>query len=235
VKLLGIILAILVAMLSTSRAFAEDAPSDLNTTESWVKIIGGIIAAAVALLAAFKALAEWRRSIKQREEELKKRAEELELRKSEFRHKQAIFALNLISEVFKDPKSRAALTMLDWDNFDYTDEAGTKYTVNECEIKKALNPDLEADDKEVFIRTRFEALYDHLEQIQHLISLKIVNFDDVKIAFRYYMQNALDPVIEHIDFLEKFDYPGAKTFVLRFEAKKKRRKPSKSGAKTPNR
>ena len=226
-------------MLSAaSIAVAEDVkttPSYLNTTESWVKIIGGTIAAAAAIFATFKALAEWRRSTEQRAEELKQRAEELKLREREFRHKQAMFARDLISEVFRDPKSRAALTMLDWNDFDYTDEAGTKYTINEREIKKAMNPDLEADDKEVFIRTRFEALYDHLEQIEHLISLGIVNFADVKIPFRYYMENALAPVVRHIEFLDEFDYPGAKAFALRFKAKKKRRKLRSQAQKSPNR
>jgi hypothetical protein len=206
-------LAILAVMLLVSTTVAEDVkttPRSLNTAESWVAIIGGIIAVAAAIFATFKALAEWRRST--------------DLRRREFRHKQAMFARDLISEVFTDPKSRAALTMLDWDNFDYTDEAGTKYTINEREIKNAMDPDLEANNKEVFIRTRFEALYDHLEQIEHLISLEIVKFADVNIPFRYYMENALDPVVEHIQFLDKFDYPGAKAFVLRFKEKKKKKR-----------
>ena len=78
-----------------------------------------------------------------------------------------------------------------------------------------------ADDKEVFIRTRFEALYDHLEQIEHLISLDIVNFADVDIPFRYYMVNLLSPDIQHTEFLDYFDYPGAKAFAFRFQEKQR--------------
>ena len=92
----------------------------LVSAESWVKIIGGVITAAAAIVAAFKALAEWRRSTEQR-------AEELQLRQREFRHKQAMFARDLISEVFADAKARAALRMLDWTQFDYTDEKGVTY------------------------------------------------------------------------------------------------------------
>jgi hypothetical protein len=183
---------------------------DLAAAESWVKIIGGAITAAAAIVAAFKALTEWRRSTEQR-------AEELRLRQREFRHKQAMFARDLISEVFADAKARAALRMLDWTEFDHTDEARTTYTVKQDEIKSAMNPKRAADDKQVFIRTRFEALYDHLEQLEHLISLGIVDFDDVRIPFRYYMRNLLSPDIQHIEFLDYFDYPGAKAFAFRFQ------------------
>jgi Flp pilus assembly protein TadB len=102
-----------------------------------VKIIGGIIAAGAATFATFKALAEWRRSTEQRAEELKQRVEELKLRRREFRHKQALFARDLISEVFRDPKSPAALRMLDWEEFDYEDETGKTYKVSQTEIKRS--------------------------------------------------------------------------------------------------
>jgi len=203
-----------------SAAVAEDlktTPSYVNTTESWVKIVGGIVAAATAIFATFKALAEWRRSTEQR-------AEELKLRQREFRHKQAMFARDLISEVFRDAKSRAALTMLDWNFSDHKDESGTRYKISQGEIKEAMNPNRAANDKQAFIRTRFEALYDHLEQIEHLISLGIVNFTDVKTPFRYYMENALDPVIQHVEFLDYFDYPEAKAFVFRFKKDEKEQK-----------
>lgn len=185
---------------------------DVATTELWIKIMGGAIAAAAAIFATFKALAEWRRSTQQR-------AEELDLRQREFRHKQAIFARELILEVFADPKARAALTMLDWTEFDYEEKPGVSHTISQWEIKKAMTSSEDADDKEVFIRTRFEALYDYVEQIEHLISLDIVNFADVDIPFRYYMENLLRPDIEHVKFLDDFGYPGAKAFAFRFQMK----------------
>jgi hypothetical protein len=75
-------------------------------------------------------------------------------------------------------------------------------------------------------------LYDHLEQIEHLISLKVLNFDDVKTPFRYYIQNALRPAIRHIKFLDYFDYPDAKAFLSRFEKDEKGREFEK-GAREP--
>jgi hypothetical protein len=62
----------------------------------------------------------------------------------------------------------------------------------------------------------FEALYDHLEEIEKLVSLEIINFEDLETAFRYYMVRALRPDIEHFAFLDYYDYPNAKAFLNRF-------------------
>ena len=90
------------------------------------------------------------------------------------------------------------------------------HTVKQHEITSALDPKRAADDKQAFIRTRFEALYDHLEQLEHLISLGILDFADVEIPFRYYMRNLLSADFCPVEFFDYFDYPGAKAFAFRF-------------------
>lgn len=179
--------------------------------ETWVKIIGGLIAAVGILVGGFKALAEWRRTTEQRKEELKQR-------QREFRHKQASFARELTREVFSDHRSRAALKMLDWLAAEYMDENGASYQIHRNELQSALRTsDFTFTDKEKFIRTRFEALYDYLEQIEHLIDLEVINFDDIETVFRYYMIRAIRPSIRHFEFLDYYDYPRAKSFLERFE------------------
>jgi hypothetical protein len=79
----------------------------LNEIETWVKIVGAIIAAVAAIFATFKALAEWRRATQQRRDELS-------LRQREYRQKQVIFGREIVREIFADPKARPALKMLDW-------------------------------------------------------------------------------------------------------------------------
>jgi hypothetical protein len=74
---------------------------------------------------------------------------------------------------------------------------------------------------EAFIRTRFEALYDRLEEIERLVNLEIINFEDLETAFRYYMLRAQRPEIEHFAFLDYYDYPNAKAFLNRFATEKK--------------
>jgi hypothetical protein len=187
----------------------------LATFETWIKIIGGLIAAFAAIIATFKALAEWRRATEQRREELA-------LRQREFRQKQAIFGREIVREIFADPKSRAALKMLDFLEEEYLDENGAKYRIQRDEIQFAMRlsgPDF--TDGEVFVRTRFEALYDHLEQLEHLIALEVLAIEDIETAFRYYMVRLIRPTIQHFDFLDYYDYPRAKKFLLRFKGKEK--------------
>jgi hypothetical protein len=81
--------------------------------------------------------------------------------------------------------------------------------------------DLRFTDAEAFVRTRFEALYDHLEQVEHLIDLGVLAIDDVETAFRYYMVRDIRPTIQHFAFLDYYDYPRARKFLLRFGGKEK--------------
>lgn len=164
----------------------------------------------------FKGLAEWRRATEQRRDELA-------LRQREYRQKQALFAREVVREIFADGRARAALKMLDWLNAEYTDDDGAKYQIRRDEIQTALRVTggLVFKDEEVFVRTRFEALYDQLEQLEHLIELEVAAFEDVETAFRYYAVRAIRPKIEHFAFLDYYDYPRAKKFLLRFEGKEK--------------
>lgn len=185
-----------------------------DTIETWVKIIG----AAAAIFASFKALAEWRRSTQQR-------LEEHALRQREYRQKQAVFGRELIREVFSDAKAHTALRMLDYLDREYVDDdTGAKYRIRDLDIQPAMRPSSTESPfttAEVFVRTRFECLYDYLEQIEHLIKLDVVAFEDVETAFRYYMVRAIRPNIEHFAFLDSDDYPRAKDFLRRFEGNDK--------------
>ena len=188
-----------------------------TTIETWVKIIG----AAAAIFASFKALAEWRRSTQQRREEHA-------LRQREYRQKQAVFGRELIREVFSDPKARTALRMLDYLDREYVDDdTGAKYRIRrDLDIQPAMRPYSTENPApftaaEAFVRTRFESLYDHLEQIEHLINLGVVALEDVETTFRYYSVRAIRPNIEHFAFLDYYDYPRAKDFLRRFEGKDK--------------
>jgi hypothetical protein len=191
-----------------------------SEVQSWVTIVGGVVAAVGVFIASFKALVEWRRANEWREEELRQR-------QREFRHKQATFARELTREVFADPRARAALKMLDSLSYEYADEAGVKHRVRVDQIQPALRTvELTFSDEEKFIRSGFEGLYEYLEQIEQLIGLEVVNFEDIETVFRYYMARALRPDVRHLGFLEQYDYPRAKKFLLRFEAR-----PGGEGAK----
>jgi hypothetical protein len=187
--------------------------------KDWVIIVGTIATALGVVIGVWKGLAEWRSSTKKRREELK-------YREREFRHKQAVYARDIMNEVFNDSRARDALAMLDWLRKKFKTEDGEILEVRRNEIQLALrapgqrpagdSTSLRFAKVEVFIRTRFEALYDHLEEIEKLVSLEIINFEDLETAFRYYMVRALRPEIEHFAFLDYYDYPNAKAFLNRF-------------------
>lgn len=186
----------------------------LQTIDTLVKIGGGTLTAAAAVFAVVKGLSEWRKATEQRRDELAQR-------QREFRHKQAIFGRDLTKEVFTDPKARDALRMLDWVETSYHDDTGNILRIRRDTIQKAMRTDnLTFTLEEFFIRTRFESLYDYLEQIEHLATLGVIDFSDVETAFRYYVKRALQPDIEHFGFLDFYDYPQAKAFLRRFQKKK---------------
>jgi hypothetical protein len=186
-------------------------PLDIWRFSQWVGIIAAVAATVGGLIAGFKAVAEWNRSTLQRREELNQR-------ERQFRHDQAVFSRDLIKDIFNDLWARSALRMLDWDLNNYEDSKGVKYEVSRSQMKSALRVDgnMQFSEEEVFIRTCFESLYDYLEQVENLIQLKIVNFEDIETTFRYYMVREFRPDTEHFDLLRAYDYPRAELFILRF-------------------
>jgi hypothetical protein len=182
----------------------------------WVDVAVGSLTLVAAPFAAYRGLEEWRRATEQRREELL-------LRQREFRHKQATFARELVKDIFDDKKARAALKMLDWLYEVYVDEDEQEHEIRRAEVQSALRVTQSVlqgnetlSEKDVFIRNCFEALYNYLEQLENLIDLQVVNFEDIGTVFRYYMTRALRPDVAHLSFLDFYDYPRAKKFLLRF-------------------
>jgi hypothetical protein len=183
----------------------------------FVKVLGTAVAIFAGIVAAWKAIAEWKRATLQRADELKQRELELHQQKQEFRQKQALFAREIIKDIFDDKRARNALTMLDFREDEYEDINGARYEVERPELKPALcDSKSEDEDKAIFIKRCFESLYDHLEQVENLLEVGVLNVEDIAPAFRYYMQKALHGDIQHLEFFDAFDYPKAKRFAMRF-------------------
>ncbi len=183
----------------------------LSEVHTWVEIIAGLAGVLAIIFGGYKALIEWRRSTDQREAELRQS-------RREFRHKQAIFAREFVREIFADAKARDALKMLDWFQTTYLDDEGKELVIRMDQLQPALRTtNLELNAVDAVVRTRFESLYDYLEQLENLIGLEVINFEDVETVFRYYAQRALREDIRHFGFLEMYDYQKTKKFLLRFE------------------
>jgi hypothetical protein len=193
-------------------------PTDLWYIAEWVGILGTIAAIVGGGLAAWKGIVEWKRATLQRTDELTQRKDALKQRKQEFRQKQAVFARDIIKDIFGDRRARNALTMLDFWEDDYEDTNSARFHVTRADLHPALHSfDSEDEVKATFIKRCFESLYDHLEQVENLLEVGVLNIADIDTAFRYYMKNALERDIEHLQFFVDFDYPKAKRFQLRFK------------------
>ena len=183
----------------------------------FVKVFGTAVAIFAGIVAAWKAIEEWKRATLQRADELKQRELELAQQKQEFRQKQAIFAREIIKDIFDDKRARNALTMLDFWEDEYEDINGARYDVKRPELKSALcDSESEDEDKAIFIKRCLESLYGHLEQVENLLEVGVLNVADIETAFRYYMQKALLGDIRHLESFDAFDYPKAKRFAMRF-------------------
>jgi hypothetical protein len=174
----------------------------------WVKLVGTLVASCGGVVAALKAVSEWKRATLQRKEELNQR-------KREFRQKQAVFARDTIKDIFADQRAARALVMLDFREYDYEDREKKKmHHVLRQELQPVLGLESIGDpDKETFIRRSFEALYDHLEQVQNLLDVGVLNLEDIQTTFAYYMRSALENDVEHLEFFDEFEYPGARRFM----------------------
>jgi hypothetical protein len=194
-------------------------PSIVWYLSQLVGIVGTLGAVVAGSIAAYKAIIELKRARLQRADELDQRKEALEQRKQEFRQKQAMFARDIIKDIQADKRASDALMMLDFGEYDYTDaEKNKTHHIKRGEIQRVLLsqeiPEEERDpDKETFIRKSFERLYDHLEQVQNLLDVGVLNLADLETTLRYYMRIALEPDIEHMWFFDEFEYPGVKRFM----------------------
>ena len=194
-------------------------PSFIWYLSQFVGVVGTLAAVVAGSIAAYKAITEMKRARLQRADELEERKEALKQRKQEFRQKQAMFARDIIKDIQSDKRALDALMMLDFEKYDYTDAEKSKtHHIRRAELQRILLlqpiPEEEHDpDKETFVRKSFERLYDHLEQVQNLLGVGVLNLEDFQTTFAYYMRRALEKDVEHLEFFDKFEYPGAKRFM----------------------
>ena len=168
-----------------------------------------LVASVGGVVIAWKGVAEWKRATLQR-------ADELRQRELEFRQKQAVFSRDVIKDVFADQRARNALAMLDFWEHTHQDADGKQYHVHRNQLQPVLRGASSGDDGvDWFIRQSFESLYDHLEQVENLLEVGVLNVADIDSTFRYYMQKASQDDIVHLEFLDSFDYPKAKRFMRR--------------------
>ena len=114
--------------------------------------------------------------------------------------------------------SRAALRILDWTGLKY--ERGNRETVpithevmwHALRIEgKSFNAD------EQYVPDCFDHLFDHFENLEHLLQIGLIRFDDVEIRIEYYVRllNRNPQVFER--FLSAYGFALASQLLQRFK------------------
>jgi hypothetical protein len=77
--------------------------------------------------------------------------------------------------------------------------------------------DLVFTDKEAFIRDCFDRFFEKLDYIQHLISIKLINFSDICDPIDYYANLMSTHKKTFHDFLTFYEYEGTLELLDRFD------------------
>jgi hypothetical protein len=133
-----------------------------------VGVVGGLIAAGLAIYQAF---------------------ENRKLRERELRWKQAESGRRLIDEIFHAPDSNTATLMLDSWHRVYVLPDGTKSELAWADVIKALDVGSFSQDdiQTVFVRDCFDLLFYYLDGFEHLIQAGLTTFEDVRFPTEYYV------------------------------------------------
>ena|SRR5215204_1069644 len=151
--------------------------------KDWIQVISWGVAIIGGLVAAFVALYQLSASNKQRRREL--------------RWQQANAGRQLLDEMFDDSKSKDALRMLDFPGRDeFKDIPASDKKVGFSDIRKALEVTTTndgdyltftyKDDKSVFIRDRFDGLFYYLERFEYFRENELLEFRDIRTPIEYY-------------------------------------------------
>jgi hypothetical protein len=176
--------------------------SFLGAATSIVGVLGGLVA-------AYMAIVQFRRSTDQRREDLRWRRAEM--------------AKTCVDEIRRDPLANSALKMLDWTGLKYPRPSGGETgQIDHAQRRAALRTtetQFASNDDGPFIRDAFDALFDGFERMEHLIRIDLIEFADVGPPFRYYVKKLASSMerapIEA--FLVAYEFDLASRFLGRFD------------------
>lgn len=142
----------------------------------------------------------------------------------DLRWKKASLAREIIQEVQSSRECRDALVMLDWEGKTYAKAEGRTEPIDHERIATALVPDvvLDPDDDAVFLRDTFDVLFDRLRGIEIALRSSLVEFDDVRPFFDYYISKVhRAPVLRDamVLYLDRYGYDAVIALLGRFAPK----------------
>jgi hypothetical protein len=172
------------------------------------ELISKFVLVAGGLFAAFKGIAEWK------EQRIQKRLQLTWTRSRE--------AYAIVDQMLGDPLARRALYMLDWER-EYELPTGNRVFISRNDLLVALRTDFTIDfsEMEAHVRDCFDALFDHLERMEHALRIALVEQSALEHPVSYYADNMAADLAVFENFLRHYKYDRALSFLLRFESWRK--------------
>jgi hypothetical protein len=140
-------------------------------------------------------------------------------RDRDLRWKQAEAGKSLNDEMQTDSRAWPAMQMLDSEARAFTLPSNRIVTITRADICTALDPSKNAnDEKSVYIRDCFDALFYFMSMFEHYISNTLIRAEDVAYPIEYYVQimaRLRGPIKA---YLEKYGVSRARKFLERYSA-----------------
>jgi hypothetical protein len=115
------------------------------------------------------------------------------------------------------------MLMLDWDIRDYCirvtksqeTHATTKIdTIIHSEVVSALRTtNLDFNDKEKYVRDCFDYFFGMMEIIEHYITIKLIEIEDVRYPFRYFLTKLNRERDTYDNYLNEYGFKNASIFL----------------------
>lgn len=177
--------------------------------KDYFQIVAWLVASIGGVIAAFKAIVEVRLNRKQREAEL--------------RWKQAQLAKELLDEIEDHSLIQNAKNLIDWHEHEYHVRGNQIETISQEEVLNSLQKGaaslVSLEEREKFIIECLEELFMKFERLEHLLVIKLIEFDDICDPLYWWVKVMNQKRNNYEEFLQKYEYGQAINFLNRFDEK----------------
>lgn len=139
-------------------------------------------------------------------------------RRKEHRWRQAEMGKKLIDGMFADKDAHNGLLAFDG-QFSAVNLEKWRNAITPDDIRLALKPLQEEASPEITaLQVCFDAIFYHIDRIEHSIGIGLIRFEDVLSPFDYYSSVLAVYKVENCCYLEHISYPRVLSFLERFES-----------------
>src|SRR4030095_15406617 len=139
-------------------------------------------------------------------------------RQEELRWRKANLAKDVLNKMWDDALISEATLMLDRSTRDYVIKDGVTSKITGKEVWTALRSEpVNYTDTEKYVRECFVKLFGTMQEIEHYLSIDLIEFADIEYPFRHLVTKLeVEHDVIHA-FLTRFEFDKAESFMERFK------------------